>query len=443
MIARARSWCHAWSLWRVPRPVLVLVLVVDALAVIVAACTAFLVPVGLEDLVRFGILACCSFLATELTRHIEQRRSFAHQTYSAHVDNATVWMFASVLVLPPALASSLVVLNCYLIWCRVKKGQAVPYRRVYSAATVLLGAQVAVLILYAGMHSYPGIPISSMPRGILDLGVVVLAGLVSWAINYGLVVAALALFNPTVRASDLTDNFSEQLQEAGGVALGLLAAVAVVTNPIILAGVVVVIVALHRGLLVSQYEHASRIDTKTGLATAGRWHDFAEEMLARARHRQTNLGLLMMDLDHFKGINDTYGHPFGDMILKAAGEELRSEVRELDACGRWGGEEFTIVVADIDDQQSLHGVAERIRRRIEAMAVEAPGGNGDGAVPVSASVGGIFYTPDTSATLDELILAADAALYEAKNSGRNTVRVNSVVVDHGATSPTQGETTTA
>ncbi|AYY14383.1 GGDEF domain-containing protein [Actinobacteria bacterium YIM 96077] len=330
------------------------------------------------------------------------------------------------------------------MWYRVKERKAVPYRRVYSGATTLLGAQTAILILSAGMSAYPGIPSESLPVSLVDVGVIVLAAVFCWAVNFGLVLAALALYNPTVRASDLFENFNEQLVDAAAFGLGFVSAILVVHQPLALLGVMIAMVVFGRSLLVSQYEHAARIDSKTGLATAGRWHDFAAEMLSRARHHQTNLGLLIVDLDHFKSLNDTYGHSFGDDALKSVAEELRSEVRELDACGRWGGEEFTVLVSDVGSAQNVHRVAERIRLRIQSIVLQPPDQT-DETVTISASLGGVFYVPDETTTLDELLLAADSALYEAKNDGRNTVRMTTAGTaqppadDRGPVSTTDSE----
>ncbi|WP_166355303.1 GGDEF domain-containing protein [Phytoactinopolyspora limicola] len=423
MIRRPWRWIRGWALWRVPKPVLALILTVNAVALVVTAQTAGMVDINSSDLGRFSLLAGCAWAAIEVTRRVENRRSFAHRPLVAYVDSTSVWIIAAVIVLPPALAAAIVIFTRFLMWTRVKNRKAVPYRQIYSTAATLLGAQAAILVLATGVQTYPG-----LPGGIMDVALIVVAAGLNWAVNFGLIWAALALFNPTARVSDLLSDFNEQILEAGAAALGMLVAVAIVASPLVLPTVIVVMIALHRGLLVSQYEHAARIDSKTGLATAGRWHEFAEEMVARARHHQNPLGLLVIDLDHFKSINDTYGHPFGDDVLRAVADELRSEVRELDACGRWGGEEFTVVLPDIDTEENVHRVAERIRLRIQSIALEAKTGDG-GHTPVSlsASVGGVLYKPDDTTTLDELILAADSALYDAKNLGRNTVCLRSIV----------------
>nr|WP_246220988.1 GGDEF domain-containing protein [Phytoactinopolyspora mesophila] len=408
-----------------PRPALILVLVVNASAVIVTAATAFLVDIDRGDLARFALLAGCAWAAIELTRHIERIRSYQPAATVAYVDSTTVWSFAAIIILPPALASGMVAVTYILSWARVKTRRAIPYRWTYSAATVLLGTHVAGLVLAAGMSNYPGVPDPTSMTGFKDLGVVVLAATVRWVFNTGLVMTAIALANPTARSKDLFNNFSEQFLEAGALGLGLAVAVIVTANPFALPGILIAIIALHRSLLVSQYRQASRVDAKTGLATAGRWHEFAEGMLKVAQQRNAPLGLLIIDLDRFKAVNDTYGHPFGDKVLRTVADELRAEVRELDACGRWGGEEFTILLPDIGTREALYRVAERIRLRIQSVAVDAPDNDGTGTpVYLSVSIGGTLYSAKDHGTLDDLLLAADTALYKAKNSGRNTVRLS-------------------
>ncbi|SDS54440.1 diguanylate cyclase [Jiangella sp. DSM 45060] len=417
---RLRSWLRGWALWRTPRPSQILIMVVNALAVAVAAVTVVLVPVsiGQNDLVRFGVLAGCAWAATELTRHVEQRRAVAHSPAVAHIDSAAVWVMATTIVLPPALALSMVVLTNVLLWDRVKRRRTPPYRAVYTTSTILLGTSLAVLILATGLNGYPGLPATAV-----EFGVIALAAAVAWAVNFGLIVAAIASHNPTTSARELFSDLSGQILEAGAAALGVLVAITIVTTPVALPAVLVVIVALHRGSLVTGLEKAASIDAKTGLATSARWHHHAEQLLVRAQEAGTGLGLLMIDLDHFKKINDTYGHLFGDRVLRAVADELRGEVRELDACGRWGGEEFAIVVADIDSDQSLRRIAERVRLRIQGIVLDAPVGEATETVTITASVGGVHHVPDASTTVDDLVAAADSALYEAKRD-RNTVRVH-------------------
>jgi diguanylate cyclase (GGDEF)-like protein len=427
LIRRARKAVAGWALWQAPVPVRILVLLVCAVAVGTSVGTAFLFPVTSTDLTRFAILAVCAVIAIELTRHIERRRVYGHSSSVAYIDTKAVWSFAAVIVLPPVFATLMVVLTYVLSWTRVQHERpgGLVYRWTFSGATVLCGTQAAVAVLALGMHSYPGAPATAGLDGLADLGIIVLAATLRWGLNVALIMAAIALSKPNIQARELFSNFGEQMLEAGAMGLGLVAAAIVVANPFVMPGIVIAMVALHRGILVNQYQQASRTDAKTGLSTAGWWHDFAEQALVRARDHGSTLGLLIVDLDHFKRLNDTFGHPHGDRVLKAVAEELIAEIRNEDACGRWGGEEFVVVLPDVGDRTNLRNVAERIRRRIQSVVVEPmPHLAQAGDATVTASVGGAVFPSPAINGLDELLLAADTALYAAKNAGRNTVRLS-------------------
>ncbi|SDT66188.1 GGDEF domain-containing protein [Jiangella sp. DSM 45060] len=439
MIRRTRSWFVGWALWQAPPPVRVLVVLACTVAAGTSIATAFPFPITGSDVARFSVLAVCAVVSVELTRHIERRRVYGHSSSVAYIDTKAVWSFAAVIVLPPVFATAMVILTYLLTWTRVQheRSGGLVYRWLFSGATVLCGTQAAVAVLALGMHDYPGAPATSGLAGLSDLGVITLAAVLRWAINVALVMVAIALSKPNIEVRELFSNFGEQMLEAGAMGLGLVAATVVVTNPFVMPGIVVAIVALHRGILVNQYQQASRTDAKTGLSTAGWWHDFADQALVRARDHGATLGLLIVDLDHFKRLNDTFGHPHGDRVLKAVAEELIAEIRNEDACGRWGGEEFVVVLPDVGDHRNLYNVAQRIRRRIESVAVEPPAHLADAGDPAfTASVGGAIYPSPGVGNLDELLLAADTALYAAKNGGRNTVRLSELDLPAAPVRPT-------
>ena len=126
--------------------------------------------------------------------------------------------------------------------------------------------------------------------------------------------------------------------------------------------------------------------------------------------------MILLDLDHFKRINDTYGHGVGDAVLVAMADRLRAHVRPSDSLARWGGEEFLCVMAHVDDA-SLLAKAEDLRRALaEAPLVQEPK-----ALTVTASIGVAMFAPGQ--TIDETIDRADQALYQAKHGGRNRVCV--------------------
>jgi diguanylate cyclase (GGDEF)-like protein len=187
------------------------------------------------------------------------------------------------------------------------------------------------------------------------------------------------------------------------------------------------LVVLHRAVLVRHFQEVASIDGKTGLLNAAAWQDRAHRVLQRAQRNQGGAAVLILDLDHFKLVNDRHGHLAGDRVLMSVAEALRAEVRDNDLVGRFGGEEFVIMLPGHDgagyDRVELEAVADRIRRRVDALGVEVA--TADGALTVgdlSVSVGGASF-PDDAADLDGLLEVADSALYAAKRSGRNAVRM--------------------
>ncbi|MGE0681782.1 MAG: GGDEF domain-containing protein [Candidatus Binatia bacterium] len=137
--------------------------------------------------------------------------------------------------------------------------------------------------------------------------------------------------------------------------------------------------------------------------------------LSRAQREETSVGVILMDLDHFKLINDTYGHPMGDMVLREAVQRLRRELRSHDLLGRYGGEEFLIVLPGCPIAETVT-VAERLRQRLASEPINLS----DGQILLTGSFGVASLTED-SEQADTLIQMADASLYRAKHEGRNRV----------------------
>ena len=138
----------------------------------------------------------------------------------------------------------------------------------------------------------------------------------------------------------------------------------------------------------------------------------------RSQRNKTPFSLLMIDLDHFKDVNDTYGHQDGDVVLQSLAELLRSHLRQYDTAARFGGEEFSLVLPETAPVEAA-GVAERIRTAIGKMKFA---GNIE-KLQITASIG-VATTPNRKIeTVDDLLRAADGALYDAKSNGRNRVEV--------------------
>ena len=166
-----------------------------------------------------------------------------------------------------------------------------------------------------------------------------------------------------------------------------------------------------------RFRHLALHDALTGLATRVLLYDRLSVALERARRRKTELAVLMVDLDRFKDVNDTYGHQAGDEVLRVAAKRLLLTVRKEDTVARLGGDEFVVLLLDLPDPQAASAVAAKI---VEALAVPVPV---DGLeVPLSVSVGVCSATAD-DADADALLANADAALYRAKECGRSCFQV--------------------
>jgi diguanylate cyclase (GGDEF)-like protein/PAS domain S-box-containing protein len=170
-------------------------------------------------------------------------------------------------------------------------------------------------------------------------------------------------------------------------------------------------------LLEQELEHQARVDALTGVANRRHFMDEAEQGIALSRRYGHVLSLLMLDIDRFKLVNDTYGHHVGDIVLQALAEVCRRELRDVDVFGRIGGEEFAVLLPETGAERALR-VAERLRQAVAAAAVRVEERSN---VRFTVSIGVATLT-DADGCVDTLLQRADQALYEAKESGRNAVR---------------------
>jgi diguanylate cyclase (GGDEF)-like protein len=161
--------------------------------------------------------------------------------------------------------------------------------------------------------------------------------------------------------------------------------------------------------------HAAERDVLTGALSRRALDDKLATLVANARAGQGGVALLFLDIDHFKAVNDTYGHATGDVVLREVAHRIGAELRARDALGRWGGEEFVALLPDagIEDARAL---SERVRR----MIAERPVAVGALEVPATISIGLAVFDPARDDALT-LVARADAALYRAKAGGRNRV----------------------
>jgi diguanylate cyclase (GGDEF)-like protein len=156
------------------------------------------------------------------------------------------------------------------------------------------------------------------------------------------------------------------------------------------------------------------IDSLTGIGNRRYLQRHLESRREEYRRYGVSFGVLFIDIDRFKKINDSFGHPVGDRILRMVAQTVAANLRPFDEAGRWGGEEFVVLVANVDGH-ALSIVAERIRMLIEASGIEAAGKR----LRVTVSVGAVLAEAGENA--ESVIERADQVMYQSKLAGRNQV----------------------
>ncbi len=176
-------------------------------------------------------------------------------------------------------------------------------------------------------------------------------------------------------------------------------------------------VAFARALLYQRMEKLATTDGLTELNNHRQFQELLSKEIERTRRYGSTVSLLLMDIDHFKSFNDTYGHPVGDLVLKEISKCIRKSLRANDIAARYGGEEFTVIVPESNEQGALI-IAERIRSTIENHIIVS----NDRQLRVTVSIGIAAY-PSLAANQPQLIDSADKALYNSKEHGRNRVTI--------------------
>ncbi|GAA3677476.1 GGDEF domain-containing protein [Lentzea roselyniae] len=387
--------------------VLVLYLAVVDLAGVLAVAgnlTAGL-PISRDEWLRFGIL--CAAAQIQQASSLRRRRRRTHGRGSA--DMSGVFLIPAAMLLPPVLAISLILAVRGVRQLVVRKPL---FLFTFSTASVVLAACAAHAVFRTVSGSTTpaeaGVQIALVLSGLVYIGQQVVT-------TAGAVVLSAPASRPPLHT--ILGDRDGLVHVTTGVGLGVvLTATAAPPFMVILTLALV----LAHGHLVGEVE-IGRHDGGTGLATKARWTELAENRIADARAQGTRPTVLVIDLDHFKQVNDTYGHMAGDALLQEVADVLRKVVRSEDPVGRFGGEEFVVLLGD---GEHAGVVAERTRAEIARIEVLCDGGPGKLPVFVAgrtASVGVAMAPAEREVSLGELMRAADHALYAAKKAGRNRV----------------------
>jgi diguanylate cyclase (GGDEF)-like protein len=386
----------------------------EAAAIVLAALSLSHGETDAHDVTWFAILLALGVGQAEMSRRIERmRRWMGGQT---HINVTSVWFVAGVTMLDPAwvalLATGLYLHLWLRVWRMVRNRPA--HRVVASTAWMVLSCYLASYTLRAtGLGRLS----RAEPLTVRGSWIVLVAGGTFELASLLLVSAGIYLYTHKRSLSDLIGTGADNALELVTLCLGGLAAIALVYQPILVALVFPPLLLLHRNVLLKQLEEAATKDEKLGTYNFIGWQTIAQRELERAqRTGGPPVGVLMVDLDHFKKINDVYGHLAGDAVLKSVAATISGQIRGYDSLGRFGGEEFVVLLPGVSESEAM-AAAERIRGAVTG--IEVTEGN-DLISGLSVSIG-VALHPAHGNDLEKLISAADAALYRAKNGGRNLV----------------------
>ena len=409
-----------WPLCQLREPLRCYVISMPVLAIALIGLAVPPMHWRISQLAVFTALVVCAAIAIEATRTVDEPRGTLTR------DLQSVWYLAIAIALPPFFAlAAPVPLTAYKLW-RVPRG--VVHRRVFSNATLCLAYGCASLAFHAIPASVAGAAPGAGVHAVTWTAAVLACGAIAWAVNHAPLTFAVRLSDRTARLRSLVASRETVISDVVELSLAVSLCLLVAINPVLMTLTLPSLVLHRRHLLHGQLVNQARIDTKTGLLNAATWQREADVELARAVRTRTPLAIAVADIDHFKRVNDTFGHLAGDRVLRELAQTLHGSLRDYDIVGRFGGEEFTLLLPHTDPTEAEQ-IAERIRDQVGQRVMTIDDGSREGyPLRVTVSIG-VATLSGSRRDLNDLIAAADSALYQAKNSGRDTVRV---LADTGA-----------
>ncbi|WP_404800104.1 GGDEF domain-containing protein [Amycolatopsis eburnea] len=404
-----------WALWRRRPRVVAFMLGTEALAVaVIAISLAYSQALVSRDWLNFGILAAGATVHIQLTQRQEERRRNRKKTVL--IDLTAVWTFSAAMILPVPLTLLVIVVVRIQHWFIARRPA---HNFIFSSITHGFAAVLAHLTYTALGPHFLG---TGWGDFLAEFGAIVLTAAIYEAIQICYVGGALALgmsSEPTLR--NVLGSPADNMLEAITVGLGAVTAILLAVVPPMVVVMAVATVVFNRLAELDQLQNDVRTDPKTGILNMRGWSESAQRALERTARSSDQLALLMVDLDHFKWINDTYGHPAGDDVLRTVAQTLDEVTRPSDLVGRFGGEEFLILLPDIDEEATWDA-AERIRVAIAKLHIVTTDKRGDPATIADRTTSiGVARHPRHGDTLDRLLQSADAAVYLAKENGRDQV----------------------
>ncbi|MDQ1484919.1 MAG: hypothetical protein QOJ62_612 [Actinomycetota bacterium] len=411
--ARRRMPWRRWTVWQLPLPVRVLVLVMFGTYLSAFGTGLSTTALNWHDILTTIAFLVAAVLSVEASMRLAWPRARRDRISR---DFLGVWTLPVALLLPPVYVIAMVTLRTVYMQLRLWHGDTI--KVAYNAACI--GLSYAAASVVAGMALGPGRIdgiSNALSFGRREAVGVLFAVAAWWVVNLGLVLAIVALTGGRQAAAGIFKSPEGFLTDMVDVSVGVLAALLWAANPLAVV-LLVPPVLLMQHQLFSGLRKAVRTDLLTDVANPQFWREVAGRELERAAASKSSLAILMVDIDHFKAVNDEYGHLTGDAVLACVARTITQALRPRDLVGRLGGEEFGAILAGLN-LLDAEGAAERVRSQVSEVRVRS-----DRGVWVSVSVSvGVAELSVSGGDLQRLLGAADNALYAAKSAGRNCVRV--------------------
>jgi diguanylate cyclase (GGDEF)-like protein len=367
----------------------------------------------LSDLAKFLVLVTCGMISVASTPKIMY-------TVGGGVtrDFSSIWVLPTAILLPPVYAGLVAIPIVGALHIFVHRG--VPHRMVFTAASLSLSSLAASLAFRAFPLSFAGTTVGSGFHALTWCLAVAACEILGGRVQHFMIVGAVKLTNPKIRLFMAEFNRNNLQALFVEIDLGVLITLSVALSPALVVIALPSVLLVRRFLIFPILEAQSRIDAKTGLLNVSTWESEAESELSRAVRTRNPMALALVDIDHFKLVNDTYGHLAGDRVLKGIAEALTGQSRDYDRAGRFGGEEFVLLLAQTTGKDACK-IAERLRGYVASLDIPTNDRPGAPTLKVTISIGVTVLARGETYELTDLLAAADSAMYAAKQAGRNQV----------------------
>jgi diguanylate cyclase (GGDEF)-like protein len=411
-----------WPWWQLPLLMRLYVAFPPLTALAVISVAAVHTHWRASDAISFLILMCCGMVSIASTPRI------AYANPGVTRDFSSVWVLPTAILLPPVYAALIPIPLYLILHLFVHPGKV--YRRVFTAASLSL-SYVAVSLLFQWLPaSFAGGTIGTGVHAFTWVIAVALCEIVGNRAQHFFVAFAVKLSDPTTRILEMEWDREAMQGLFVEIDLAALITLAVGLSPTLVVIALPTVLLVRRFLVHPILVAQSRIDSKTGLLNVSTWETEAEAELSRAVRSRYPLALALIDIDHFKTVNDTYGHLVGDRVLKSLAEALTGQSRDYDRAGRFGGEEFVLLLAQTGEKDACK-IAERLRGYICGLEIPVDDRSDAPTLKVTISVGVTAMARGESFELTDLLAAADSAMYAAKQAGRNRVACAQPLHDMG------------